>query len=122
MSRSWLPDWALCTALAFVSGAAAAATDCGTNFAQCAMSADRVAHNGNKLETSDETWDTGWFDGFVWGVALSGIQKTWCPKTPFSGLQLSAVVVQYMQARPQDWGQQPTALVNRALTGAFPCR
>jgi hypothetical protein len=97
------------------------ATECGSNFAACAATAERVGPNG-VLPDGGTGWDVGWVDGFVMGVGLSFIQAAWCPRQPISNQQLSAIVSKYMRENPAEWGEQPKTLVLRALSQAFPCK
>src|SRR5438128_543378 len=38
------------------------------------------------------SYEAGQFDGFVSGVALAELQRSWCPKAPYSEEQLSAII------------------------------
>jgi hypothetical protein len=97
------------------------ATDCGSNFAACAATAERVGPAG-VLPDGGTGWDVGWVDGFVMGVGLSYIQAAWCPRQAISTQQLSAIVSKYMRENPAEWAEQPKTLVLRALSQAFPCK
>ena len=94
-------------------------------FAQCSLAAARVAQNGNRLTNIDDAWDTGWHDGFVWGIAVygNGRDKVWCTgDRPFGALQVSAIVSKYIQGHPEQWSANAELLVTRALAQAFPCK
>lgn len=79
--------------------------------------------DGDQIRTNEDAWETGWHDGFVMGVAMMGLQKTWCPGQPFTGKQISAVVSKYVLENPAQWGGgRPDKLVVSALAQAFPCK
>jgi hypothetical protein len=94
---------------------------CALQFSTCAAIADRIGPGGS-LDNVNDASATAWFDGFVWGVAFSYLQKGWCPRQPFNGWQLSAVVSKYVRENPRDWGKQPATLVLKAPSEAFPCK
>jgi hypothetical protein len=102
------------------SAPARAVTECGFNFASCAAAADRVGASGS-LDNIDDGWAVGWFDGFVNGIAIASVKRSWCPRNAWGSIQVDAVVSKYMRDHPAEWDEQPVTLVLRALGQAFPC-
>ena len=119
MNRKWGLAIGVVFSLPF---SANAATDCYDHFPQCSLTASRIQESGGRLTDISDTWETGWYDGFVMGIASPSLQKVWCPTRPFTGLQLSAVVSKYVKEHPEQWSENPQVLVSRALQQAFPCK
>lgn len=108
-------------ALSVMSAAAHATTNCVQQFAQCAIAAERVGPDG-ALTTIRETWEVAWFEGFVIGVGLATINRSWCPPAKYSSDQVSAAVSRYVQAHPERWSDAPEQMVVAALGQYFPCK
>jgi hypothetical protein len=95
--------------------------ECAFNLPACAAVAERVGPAG-ALATIGDAWATAWFDGFVMGIALAN-RPQWCPPGGvFSGIQLSAIVSQYVRENPKTWNQGPQLIVLQALAQAYPCK
>lgn len=112
------------SAFAFSGESKAQASDCAVTSAQlarCAASWEAVFHEGNRLSESGQAYETGYFDGFVLGIAISEGQKQWCPTKGWSSDQVNAIVAKFVRTSPELWQQPPSELVIRALANAFPC-
>lgn len=110
--------------LAWTPWCLAQTRDCmvsGQQFAACATAVDAISSEGNQMTRTDRAYEAGSFDGFVLGVGLAEIQKTWCPQQVFTPNQLSAITSKFLRSSPELWGQNPTDLVRMALARAFPC-
>jgi hypothetical protein len=103
------------------ASAATELTDCVTRFPTCAAVAERIGPGG-RVNTLDEAWTNGWFDGYVSGVALATLQTAWCPSSAFSTVQISAIVAKYVRENPARWSDLSQKIVRTALAQAFPCK
>lgn len=114
--------------LAFVISpisASAEIVDCNVSFAQCAAASNKILQNGNKLVEPGESYQSGWFDGYIIGILNSNStanKKFVCFDGALSAYQISAVVAKYMQDHPEQWNELASTLVKRALSQAFPCK
>jgi hypothetical protein len=93
----------------------------GQQFATCATVFDAILSDGGRLTRPDRAYEAGAFEGFVLGVALVELQKTWCPHERFTLKQVSAVTSKFLRSSPEQWGVEPKVLVRMALSEAFPC-
>jgi hypothetical protein len=84
--------------------------------------------DGNKLmealegqEKNDTSYRSGYFDGYVQGVADASVGMLWCSPPNVKAGQLSKIVAKYLRAHPELLHNGAEKLVINALQEAFPC-
>ena len=93
----------------------------GVSLAHCANSWEQIFNGGNKLIDPQISYESGYFDGYVLGISLSQINKTWCPITEFSTDQITGITAKFLRENPDKWHERPINLVTNAVSDAFPC-
>ena len=88
-----------------------------------------ASNNGNSLlealegqEKNDIGYRSGYFDGYVNGVADFSGNVLWCPPQNVKAGQLSKIVANYLRAHPERLHKGAETLVIEALSGPFPCK
>lgn len=63
------------------------------------------------------------YSTFIEGVALSTINKSWCPGEGLIQMEMmNAIVSKFLRDHPEQWGDTPVNLTVRGLATAFPCK
>ena len=73
-------------------------------------------------EKNDIGYRSGYFDGYVNGVADFSGNVLWCPPQNVKAGQLSKIVANYLRAHPERLHKGAETLVIEALSGPFPCK
>ncbi len=84
--------------------------------------------DGNRLlealegqKKDDISYRSGYFDGYVKGVADLSIDILWCPPRRVKGGQVPKIIAKYLEAHPERLHENADKLVIDALKIAFPC-
>jgi hypothetical protein len=93
----------------------------GANFARCAADWETSFQNGNKMEDTATAWNIANFQGFIDGIVSIANGNIWCPKTMIPLDQIYAMTAKYVRENPDKWNAQPSLLVIKPLSKAFPC-
>jgi Rap1a immunity proteins len=70
----------------------------------------------------DETWDQAKCYGFIEGLVYAAIDRSFCPPKGVVFGQGAAVVIKYIEARPERMHEKFGDLALEALTAAWPCK
>lgn len=72
-------------------------------------------------DRDDSGYRSGYFDGYVKGVADATVDRLWCPDPQVKGGQLPEIVANHLRANPSTWHLPGDVLVVNALRAAYPC-
>jgi hypothetical protein len=73
-------------------------------------------------EKDDLSYRSGFFDGYVVGVADISANILWCPPKNVSRGQISKIVASYLKSHPEKLHMAANSLVIDALKLPFPCK
>lgn len=58
--------------------------------------------------------------GYISGVVMMGQEKEWIFPANNTKQQFIAIIIKYMNAHPEQWGDNADDIISRALAEAFP--
>jgi hypothetical protein len=83
---------------------------------------DNFVHYADRHLTQTEVLDAIDGSSYVAGASDEAIlAKRVCPTKPMSEMQMSLIVLNYLNAHPNEWDQPGLLLIDRALVQAYPC-
>lgn len=74
----------------------------------------------NHQKRGDDYGDICELIGFIRGVAITGDRLWWNIPDHNTGDQFEAVIIKYMNAHPEKWGEPASTIIGRAFMEAFP--
>jgi hypothetical protein len=94
-------------------------------FAGCLSAQSAWAVSGAKLiETGNqfEQTQSGFFLGYVAGIADSFRGSGLCLPSDATYGQLAAITLKYLRNNPEEWNKDGSGLVYESLSAVFPCK
>ena len=77
---------------------------------------------GCKGTLGTQMWEQGRCAGFIEGLSYGVGGRDFCPPNEVTARQAVAVVIKYIEARPQRMHEDFGKLAYEALTAAWPCK
>jgi hypothetical protein len=74
----------------------------------------------NHKKREDDYADYVFLCGYISGVAMTGNQLWWQYPSHNTLHQFEAVIIKYMNAHPEQWGDHANIIIGRAFKEAFP--